>query len=87
MMMTSFASMSSKTELRYTGEYDKDQQQHVFDIFCLKLKFSSNVTPRVNTMAAGVILIQNMCCEKAIKFSMLRWGTNNEKFGLICNKL
>ena len=31
------------------------QQQHVFDICWLKLKFSSNVTPRFNTEAAGVI--------------------------------
>ena len=32
------------------------QQRHVFDICCLKFKFSSSITPRFNNEAAGVIL-------------------------------
>ena len=45
-----------------TGEYGEDQgygkkqQRHVFDICCLKVKFSSHVTPIFKTDAAGVIL-------------------------------
>ena len=59
-----------------TGEYGEDRgygknSNDMFSIyFCLKLKFSSNVTPRFKTEAAG--MTQDLCREKDIELCTLR---------------